>query len=213
MALASVGLLVGASGPSTLAAEKVDFPQKGRIITVLIPYPPGGSTDVGARLLVPAMEKELGVPVQIVNKPGGGTQLGLAQLALAKPDGYTIGWTNVPSCLPTYLDPKRKATYARKDFQPIANVVVDPAMIVVRADSPFKTTKDLIDAAKANPGTIKAATGGLLTSDHLQTMQFEKLVGVKFVMVHFDGTGPASTALLGGARRWPRRVRRLLGEL
>jgi tripartite-type tricarboxylate transporter receptor subunit TctC len=178
--------------------KKVDYPQKGKTITFIVPNPAGGASDLAARLLAPLLEKELGVSVQVVNKAGAASQVGMTELAQSKPDGYTIALTNLPGTINTYLDPERKAAFSRKDIQPVALHHVDPAAVAVRTESPYKTLKELVDAAKANPKGLKASTDGLQGEDHLTTLQFGKIAGVEFTPVHFEGGAPANVALLGG---------------
>jgi tripartite-type tricarboxylate transporter receptor subunit TctC len=188
-----------AAAPTTApAAAKVNFPEKGKSITFIIPWAAGGPTDVGGRLLASGLEKELGVPVQVVNKEGAGSQVGITALAKAKPDGYTVGMTNLPSSITPYLDPSRGASYGRKDLLPIANHVWDPETVGVAADSPYKTVKDLVDAAKAKPEGIKAAITGLQSDNHLALLYFQKEAGIKFSVVTMEGTAQANPALLGG---------------
>lgn len=182
---------------ATKPAAKVDYPEKGKSITVIVPWAAGGSTDIGARVLAPPMEKELGVPMQIVNRGGAASQIGVTELAKAKPDGYTIGWTNLPSSISPYLDPSRGAAYGRKDLVQVANVVADPEVFAVKADSKFKTLKDLVDAAKANPEQVKVSITGIGSDNHLALLMFQELAGVKFNIVNFDGGAPAMTALQG----------------
>ncbi|HEX2924025.1 MAG TPA: tripartite tricarboxylate transporter substrate binding protein [Chloroflexota bacterium] len=181
------------------AAKKVDFPAKGKTITLLVHWAAGGSSDVGARLLASGMEKELGANIEVVNKAGAGGQVGYTALTQAKPDGYTIGSTNYPSAVITYLDPERKASYTRKDFQLLGLHVVDPGLIAVRKDSPYKTLKDVIDAAKATPKKVTITTTGIQSDEHFALLQLQKLTGAQFAFVHFsDGIAPAMTAVLGG---------------
>ncbi len=187
-----------AAQPTAVPAAKVDFPAKGKNISLIVPFPAGGSTDVGARLLAPLMEKELGVPVQVVNKAGAGSQVGITDLVQSKPDGYTLAYTLLPATVTIYLDPERKAVFGRKDLQFVAMHVSDPQLVAVAANSPYKTLKDLIDAAKANPEKIKAASVGILGPEHLSILQLQKAAGVKFAIVQFDGSAPATSALLGG---------------
>ena len=197
MLLASVATILIAAG-GLAAAATVDFPMKGRAITVIVPYAAGGGTDITIRLMARLMEKELGVPVQVVNRPGGGAQIGLTELARARADGYTIGATLIPTVVTTYLDPERKAIYSRKDFQPLAIQYEAPFAVVVPTNSPYKTLKDLVDGAKAAPHTVKMASTGLIGSGHLAILQFEEAANIRFAVVHFDGGAPAMTALLGG---------------
>jgi tripartite-type tricarboxylate transporter receptor subunit TctC len=182
----------------TAAPKAAAWPEKGKALTIIVPNPAGGTNDITSRLMAPYLEKELGIPVNIVNKSGAATQTGITELALSKPDGYTIGNTALPGTLTVYLDPDRKAVFSRKELQPIANHNVDAGAIGVKADSPYNSIKDLVDAAKKSPKSLKAATDGLMGSDHMATLQFQKVTGADFSLVHFEGGAPASTALAGG---------------
>jgi tripartite-type tricarboxylate transporter receptor subunit TctC len=179
-----------------LAAQ--DFPVKGRTITMIVPNTAGGGTDTAARLFAPLMEKDLGVRVEVVNKPGAGTQIGLSMATAAKPDGYTLVWTVFPATAGIYLDPDRKATFGRKDLRPVAIVYKSEFAVAVLAGSPYKTMQELIGAAKANPGRIRGGTTGFMTTGHFANIGFQQATGVKLATVNFDGGGPQLTALLGG---------------
>jgi len=180
------------------SAEAAQFPEKGKAITILVPWAAGGSLDLSARLLASDLEKFLGTPTQVVNRPGASGQVGTTQIALAKPDGYTIGVTALPSTNTIYLDPERKAAFGRKDLAPVACHTSDPVAIGVRTDSKYKTLKDLIDDAKANPEKIKAGDAGILSVHHLAIELFQKATDTRFAIVHFDGGAPGITALVGG---------------
>jgi len=190
--------VVAAAAPAAAPAKKVDYPQKGKLITMIEPHAAGGATDRAARVLAPLMEKELGTPIQIVNRPGAATQVGTAALAASKPDGYTVGYVILPNAITAYLDPERKATFTRKSFAPIAVHFGQPYLMAVLTDSPYKTMKDLVDAAKAKPESIKIGTTGIMGVGHLTILGLEKAAGAKFAAVHFDGAGPEGVALLGG---------------
>ncbi len=179
------------------AVPKSSFPEKGKTITIIVPYEPGGPTDVMSRLALPRLERELGVPVQVVNKPGASSQVGVTEMVKSKPDGYTIGMWNVPTILTVYLDPERKPAFGRKDLQPLAIMVQEPAFFAVKKDSPIQTLKDLVDRAKAEPGKLTYGTAGYLAINHQTAMKFERLAGVKMAAVHFNGTAPLATGLLG----------------
>lgn len=179
-------------------AQETGYPAKDKTITITVGQAPGGTIDTAARVLAPVMEKNLGVPVQIVNKPGASTQIASTDLAKAKPDGYNIGFISLPNLIMTYLDSERKAIYTRKDFQPIAMYALEAVTLAVQFGSPFKDAKDLASAAKANPGKLKVGTSALNGMPHLGAVAFEKMAGAEFAYVHFDGGGPAQTALLGG---------------
>ena len=179
------------------AASKIDFPQRGKVISVVVPLPAGGGNDLAARALASTLEKEIGATVQVVNKVGAGGQVGATALAQAKPDGYTLGYPTLSMVVITYLDPERQAAFDRKSFEPVAADVLVPIMLAVRADSPYKTVKDLVEAAKAKPKTIKAGNGRM-TQEQFVVLQLEKLTGAKFIFVGLEGGAPAVTALLGG---------------
>lgn len=188
-----------AAKPAETPAKKVEFPVKGRAITYIVPFDAGGAADMVARAIAPGLEKELGTPVQVVDKPGAGSQLGVTELARSRPDGYTIGVTNLPTTVTTYLDPERKAIYNRESFIPVAGYAVDPDVLAVKADSPYKTAKELIEAARANPEKIRmASASGKLSPPHLGILLTEKAANVKFATVLFDGGGASTTALVGG---------------
>ena len=140
----------------------------------------------------------MGTPVQVINKPEATSQVGMTELAKSKPDGYTLGLNSLQTTISVYLDPERKAVFSRKDFQPIAVGIHEPFVFVIKGDGPFKTLKDVIDAAKAKPEQVKAGTNGLASPSHLSILLLEKSAGVKFASVHFAGGAPNVTALLGG---------------
>lgn len=180
------------------SASAAEFPQKGKSIQVMVHWAAGGSSDLGARILAAGLEKELGTSVLVVNKPGAGGQIGYTALSQAKPDGYTIGSTNFPSAVSSYLDPNRKATYNRKSFELLALHVADPGIIAVRSDSPYKTLQDVINAAKAAPKKLRVNTTGIQTDEHFATLWLEQLTGAQLARVHLTGSAPSMTAVLGG---------------
>lgn len=184
--------------PTAAAAKKVDFPQKGRTITLVVPYPAGGGSDIAVRTLQPYFEKEIGTTVQILNKDGAGSQVGVTEAVHAKPDGYTVGHANWPTIITLYKDPDRKAGFTRKDFQSVAMHVMDPNAISVRADSPIKNIQDLVDAAKKNPNKVSVGTSGLMSPEDFAFRMIQDQAGVKFNIVSFDGAAPGNTALVGG---------------
>jgi tripartite-type tricarboxylate transporter receptor subunit TctC len=196
--LTVVGLFL-AGGVGSASVWAAGFPQKGKAVQMLVGWAAGGSSDAGARILASGMEKELGTSVLVVNKPGAGGQIAYTALTQAKPDGYTIGTTNFPSGVVSYLDTARKATYSRKDFSLLALHVIDPGLFAVKASSPFKSLKEVIDAAKANPKKVTISTTGIQSDEHFAILQLQKMTGAQFAMVHFSqGSAPAITAVLGG---------------
>ena len=179
-------------------ASAAEYPQKDKAIQLMVHWSAGGSSDTGARLMASGMEKEIGTSVLVVNKPGAGGQIGYTALSQAKPDGYTIGSTNFPSAISSYLDPGRKATYNRQSFELLALHVVDPGIIAVKADSPYKTLQDVINAAKAAPKKLRVNTTGIQTDEHFATLWLEQLTGAQLARVHLKGSAPSVTAVLGG---------------
>jgi len=176
------------------------FPQAypTKAVSLMVAYPAGGSTDVGARIVASLAEKDLGQPIVVLNKVGAGGQVGWAEMARQKPDGYYIGFMNLPAISAVILDPDRKATFQIDSFTPIINQVLDPGVIYVKPDSPFKSLKDVVEEARKRPGEIKAGTTGIFSDDHLAILMLEEAAKVKFRIVHFDGDTPQLTALLGG---------------
>lgn len=199
MGLLSIAAVATGMVPSVLTpAAAAEYPIKGRTITILSPYTAGGSTDVVARLIGAELEKALGTPVQVANRPGAGGQVALSALVQSKPDGHTLAALAIPTTLATYMDPARKAVYTRKSFQPLARISAASVNVVVKADGPYKTLKDLIDAAKANPEKLRMAAGTQLSGYHLNSLHFQKETGTKFALVNFDGGIQGVNALLGG---------------
>lgn len=168
-------------------------------IQLMVAFPAGGSTDIGARVLAAIAEKAIGQPIVVVNKGGAGGQVGWTELSRAKPDGYYIGFLNLPATNTTILDPERQAIFNETSFTPIINQVLDPGVIWVAANSPYKTLKDVLDAAKAKPGTLRAATTGILSDDHLAILMVEEAnPGVNFRLVHLLGGAAQMKETLGG---------------
>ena len=181
----------------TGSASAQQFPDKP--IQLMVAFPAGGSTDVAARIVAAIAEKALGQSIVVVNKGGAGGQIGWTELVRQKPDGYYIGFINLPATNTVILDPERKAIFTEKDFTPIINQVLDPGVIWVRADSPYKTVQDLIDAAKKSPGTIRAATTGILSDDHLAILMTEEAApGANFRLVHLEGGAAQFKEIMSG---------------
>ena len=135
----------------------------------------------------------------VVNKGGAGGQVGWTEMVRQKPDGYYIGYINLPATNTVILDPERKAIFTEKDFTPIINQVLDPGVIWVRADSPYKTVHDLIAAAKKAPSTIRTATTGILSDDHLAILMTEEAApGAIFRIVHLDGGATQLKEIMAG---------------
>ena len=183
-------------GASVVGAQTFDYPTKP--IIVQVPWPAGGSTDVGARIVAAIAEKKMGQPIVVTNRVGAGSQIGLTETARQKPDGYYLGFASLPALNTIILDPERKALFDLNSLVFIINQVIDPGIIWARGDSPYKTLKDLLDDARKRPGEIRAATTGILGDDHLAILMMEEAAKVNFRIVHFDGGAQVFTAVLGG---------------
>jgi tripartite-type tricarboxylate transporter receptor subunit TctC len=183
-------------GASLAGAQALNYPTKPIILQ--IPWPAGGSTDIGARIIAAIAEKKMGQPIVVTNRVGAGSQIGLTETARAKPDGYTLGFASLPALNTIVLDPERKALFDLNSLVFIINQVIDPGIIWAKGDSPYKTLKDLLEDARKRPGEIRAATTGILGDDHLAILMLEQAAKVKFRIVHFDGGAQVFTAVLGG---------------
>jgi len=192
-ASALTALFVLMTGPSTAA----DFP--ARPVQLMVAYPAGGSTDVAARIVAAIAEKQLGQTIVVVNRGGAGGQVGWTDMSRARPDGYYMGFINLPALNTVILDPERKAAFKADAFVPLINQVLDPGIIWIKADSPYKSLKDLLEAAKRAPNKISAATTGILSDDHLAILMAEEAYpGAIFRIVHLEGGAAQLTAILGG---------------
>ena len=183
--------LVVASG----AALAQSYPN--RPITLIVPWPAGGSTDTHLRKVAELASRHLGQPIIVENKPGFGGMLGPAQMAKnAAPDGYTLSQITVNAFRAPYL---QKVDWdPMKDFTYIIGVSGYTFGLVVKADSPFKTFSDLIAYAKANPGQMSYGSSGTGTSPHLLIEVVADKAGVKLLHVPFKGNADSTQALMGG---------------
>mgnify|MGYP000231379965 CR=1 FL=1 len=191
-------LAASAATAATIASPAIAQNYPRRPVQLVVAFAAGGSTDVGARILAAAAEKDLGQTITVVNKPGAGGQIGFTEIARAKPDGYTLGFLNLPAVNTIILDPERKAAFNVDSFIPIINQVLDPGLIWVKADSPYKTLADLTEAAKKTPGKISVCTTGILSDDHLAILMVQEAAKCEFRIVHFDSGTQQLAGVLGG---------------
>jgi tripartite-type tricarboxylate transporter receptor subunit TctC len=167
-------------------------------VTMIVPFPPGGSTDMIARAVVPKLQEKLGGTFIVDNRPGAGGTIGSAQVKRAAPDGYTM---LVSSLGPYVIGPhliKNSGYDPLKDFDYITVAVQAPNILAVRADSPYKSLADVLKYMKANPDKMTYASAGNGTSDHLTAELFWQETGTKAIHVPYKGGAPALTDLLGG---------------
>jgi putative tricarboxylic transport membrane protein len=167
-------------------------------VEVVVHTGPGGGSDIFARAITEMMQKEKLVPqrLQVVNKSGGGSAVAMSYLAEKKGDTHTIGFfTGVWITNPLT---RKEASVMVKDLTPIARLVLEPAVVAVKADSPYKSMKDFVEAAKKNPGQLKQSGGSVTGRDNLVRLVIEKATGAKWVFVSFPGGGERIANLLGG---------------
>jgi tripartite-type tricarboxylate transporter receptor subunit TctC len=195
IALILIGSLVGCSGGSATGSGKEDYPNKS--INLVVSFAAGGGMDTGARILAPYLEDELGVTVNVVNKPGAGGWVGWSEVANADPDGYTIGYLGTPNFITGYLDPKVKRNQNIESFDLIGKHVQDPGVIAVRADEDrFNTIEELMEYAKKNELTITST--GVGSDDHIASLMINNKFDTKFEAVHNEGSAKSVSAVLGG---------------
>src|SRR4051812_29325549 len=175
-----------------------DYPSKP--ITMVVPFPPGGVAEIVGRPLAGIMEKSLKQPIVLINRPGAGGAVGMGSVAKGPADGYTLlmGLSSISIFPVSERINGKQPPYELADFAPIALVTADPTVLVVRADGPYKTVKDFVDAAKAHPGKINYSSSGVYGTLHVAMEIFANAAGIKLFHIPYQGGGPAVTALLGG---------------
>ena len=169
-------------------------------VTMIVPFPPGGVADIVGRPLAAEMEKVWKQPVVVTNRTGAGGAVGMAAAAKAAPDGYTIlmALSSVSIFPVSDRIQGRAPAYDMKDLAPIALITADPTVLIVGADSPWKTLQEFVASAKAYPGQINYSSSGVYGTLHVAMEMFANAAGVKLFHVPYQGGGPALTALLGG---------------
>ncbi|MBN9628991.1 MAG: ABC transporter substrate-binding protein [Acidovorax sp. SCN 65-28] len=177
------------------AAAQGAYPSKN--VTLVVPTAAGGTTDLSARMLAQALAPVLGQSVIADNKGGGNGNIAASAVKRAEADGYTLlmQYSGYHVISPHITKQKQ---WEQSDFQPVANVISAPQIIVVRADLPVKTLPELIAYAKANPGKLNYASSGNGSLQHVTGAMLEQQGGIKMVHVPYKGTGPALQDLLGG---------------
>jgi putative tricarboxylic transport membrane protein len=176
-------------------AMAADYPSKS--LTYIVCFNPGGETDITARIQEPVLKKYYKEGVVISYKIGGGGSVGWAELVTSKPDGYTLAGDNLPHII---LQPmlRGNAGYKTEDIKQVYIFESTPNILVVRSDSPYKTLKDFIAAAKEKPGVFTLGGSGSSTANELGAIMLNKAAGIKTIYIPFTGSGPVVPALLGG---------------
>ena len=180
---------------ATMTVSAQTWPQKP--VTIVVPFPAGGTTDVLARALSTKLSAAIGQPVVVDNKPGAGATLGAALVAKASDGGHTLLMGAVHHTVATSV--YKGLTYNfEKDLVPITTVAVVPNVLVVNATSPYKSVKDLVAAAKSKPEGLSYGSNGSGTAQHMIGTQFQIETGTKLLHVPYKGSAPLTTDLLGG---------------
>jgi len=180
---------------ATTAAIADTYPSKP--VTIVIPFPPGGTLDVVGRMLAQKLTEQMGQSFIVDNRPGAGGTIGASVVKNARPDGYTLlfspsTFVSTPMTMPT---PPYDAI---KDFTPVALVAKAPLAVAVRQDLPFNDVKGLVAYAKANPGNMTFAIGSSASAGHMSTELLKRAGGIEYLVVPYKGSGPAYQDLIGG---------------
>ncbi|MDI7258816.1 MAG: tripartite tricarboxylate transporter substrate binding protein [Thermodesulfobacteriota bacterium] len=177
-----------------LAFAQEKFPSKQ--MTFVIPWAAGGGQDLAARAMQPVIEKLTGVPVLVVNKPGGGATIGFGEVMRSDPDGYTLCHISPSISIVKYTIKDTPVDYVK--FEPIIFSAYAPQIVVARKEAPWNTLKELLDYAKANPGKLRVANTGYGAIHHMGAIGIELSAKVKVTHIPYKGTGAAIPELLGG---------------
>jgi tripartite-type tricarboxylate transporter receptor subunit TctC len=199
VALTSALLLLMALAVAVPVVQ-AEEPYPSRPITIVAPFPPGGVADLTARPVAAAMEKVLKNPVGVVNKTGAAGAVGMQFVATSKPDGYTLllalsSISIIPEADKIF---GRQPAFTVDQFEPLALISADPTILVVRAESPWKTAKEFIEDARKRPGQISYSSSGVYGTLHMAMELLSHAAGIKLRHVPYGGAGPALTAILGG---------------
>src|SRR3569623_1454907 len=192
-------LFLGAAlAAAATVALAQNYPTKP--ITMVVPFPPGGVADTVARPVAEAMSRELGQSVVIENRAGAGGGIGMAYVAKAAPDGYTVllALSSITVIPEADVVLGRSQMYSLNSLRPIARFTADPTVLAVRSDAPRNTVKDFVDDARAHPGKINYGSSGNYGTMHVPMEMLSQNTGIKLTHIPFSGAGPAVVALLGG---------------
>jgi tripartite-type tricarboxylate transporter receptor subunit TctC len=199
MAIKNVALVFSVLAAATslsVAQTPAAYPVKP--ITMIVPFPPGGVTDLVARELAKRLSDGLGQPVVVDNRAGAGGNIGTAALAKAQPDGYTLGVMTVSAMSIGPHIHKSLSFVPNKDFTPITNIVNTPGAVLAGIKTPYNSLQDLVKAAKAQPGKVTYASVGLGSLPHLIAEKLSFDAGIGMVHIPYKGAAPAMQDLLSG---------------
>jgi len=197
-ALSAAAFAILCASAALPAVAQTDYPSKP--VTMIVPFPPGGVADITARPLAEAMGRILKQPIVVENKAGAGGGVGMQYVARARPDGYTVLLALSSISIIPEADKVlgRDPMFQLNQLVPIARFTADPTVLAVRADSPYKSAADLIEATRKAPGAIPYGSSGNYGTMHVPMEMLTGTTGTKMLHVPFTGAGPAVVALLGG---------------
>ncbi|MGY8668814.1 tripartite tricarboxylate transporter substrate binding protein [Bradyrhizobium sp. UFLA05-109] len=187
--------LAGLAAPRAFAVGNPSYPS--RSVKWVVPYAPGGATDVLSRLLCQRLSERLGQTFVVENKPGAGSNIGTQAVIASEPDGYTLLLTSTANAINASFDPALPYDFA-KSIAPVAGVARIPLVLVVNNDLPVRTVSDFILYAGANPGMLSIASSGIGTSLHLSGELFKARARVQFTHVPYRGSAPGLTDVMTG---------------
>jgi tripartite-type tricarboxylate transporter receptor subunit TctC len=191
----AVMIMAVASGSIAPFAQAQEYPV--RTIRLVVPSPPGGTSDIMARFVAPKLSEALGQPVVVDNRGGASATIGTALVLKSAPDGYTIGIT--PASLAINPSMFAKLPYdTLRDLAPVSRLVEGPSMLMVHPSIPVRSIRELIALAKANPGRLAVASSGLGSIPHLAHELFGTMAGIDMPQVLFKGSGPAMISVISG---------------
>lgn len=191
-----LAVLAGAAAMRSAPARAQDYPQ--RAVRVIVPYAPGGASDILARLVQPYLERELGQSFVVDNRGGGASQVGTQAIATSQPDGYTVGVIDSAFVINPGLFAGKLPYDTRKDFAPVSLLATTPLVLVVHPSVPASSAQELVALAKRKPGEITFASAGLGTAIHLAGEQFRQVAGIDINHIPYRGGGPSVIDLLAG---------------
>jgi len=194
LALAAGFALLAAAPLGALAQSTADYPAKP--IELIVPFGAGGGTDVLARVFAEAAKKHVSQPIIVLNKPGASGGIGLSEVVAARPDGYKIAMITVEMAIIPHMGIAKFSP--ENDFTPIVRLNADPVVLTVRAESPWKTIEEIVDAATKTKEPLKFGNAGTGGVSHLAAAALQQKIGATFTHVPFQGNAPAVVALLGG---------------
>lgn len=195
--LALAAILAGLAAPQIAAAAEDAASYPSRPVTIIVGFPPGGPTDIIARVVATRLSQAWGKPVVVENKPGAGSNIATEQVVRAAPDGYTLLVETIANA--TNMSVYKKLNYdTRKDLAPIVQFMASPSVLVAGSHVPAKNLKELLDLARAQPGKLNYASTGVGGSPHLAGEMLKYRAGIDIVHIPYKGASPALNDLLAG---------------